>query len=105
MAWKRSRMTRAQMRRAARNLATSSKKLVCALKKKDRRGAKLSMSRPASSGGLDVGDAVGEGEGEFLRGGGAGLAHVVAADGDGVPLGDFGGGPGEHVGDDAHGVA
>ncbi len=24
--------------------------------------------------------------------------------GDGVPLGDFGGGPGEHVGDDAHGV-
>ena len=29
---------------------------------------------------------------------------MVAGDGDGVPLGDFGGGPGEHVGDDAHGV-
>ena len=55
--------------------------------------------------GLDVGDAVGEGEGDFLHGGGAGLADVVAADGDGVPLGDFAGGPGEHVGDDAHGGA
>ncbi len=62
------------------------------------------MSRPGVDGGLDVGHAVGEGEGDLLRGGGAGLAHVVAGDGDGVPLGDFGGGPGEHVGDDAHGV-
>ena len=40
-------------------------------------------------GGLDVGDAVGEGEGDFLDGGGAGLADVVAADGDGVPTGEF----------------
>ena len=55
-------------------------------------------------GGLDVRHAIRQGEGDLLRGGGAGLAHVVAGDGDGVPLGDFGGGPGEHVGDDAHGV-
>ena len=43
-----SRMMPAQRRRAARNLATSSRKLLCALKKKERRGAKRSMSRPAS---------------------------------------------------------
>ena len=43
---------------------------------------------PGVDGGLDVGDAVGEGEGDLLRGGRAGLAHVVAGDGDGVPLGD-----------------
>ena len=36
---------------------------------------------------LDVAHAVGDGEGELLRGGGAGLADVVAADGDGVPRG------------------
>jgi hypothetical protein len=34
------------MRRAARYLAISSKKSICALKKNDSRGAKLSMSRP-----------------------------------------------------------
>ena len=101
---KRSRMMRAHRRRAQRNLATSSRKLLWALKKKDRRGAKRSMSRPASSAACDVGDAVGEGEGDLLRGGRAGLAHVVAGDGDGVPLGHLVVGPGEHVGDDAHGV-
>ena len=37
------------MRRAARNLAISSKKSLCELKKKDRRGAKLSTSIPAST--------------------------------------------------------
>ena len=39
-------------------------------------------------GGFDVGDAVGEGEGDFLNGGRAGLADVVAGDGDGVPFRD-----------------
>jgi hypothetical protein len=42
-------MVRAQMRRAARNFAISSKKSECELKKKDRRGAKLSTSMPAST--------------------------------------------------------
>src|SRR3954453_9010321 len=36
------------MRRAARYFATSSKKSMCALKKKERRGAKSSTSRPRS---------------------------------------------------------
>ena len=39
---------RAQIRRAARYFAISSKKSRCALKKKDRRGAKSSTSRPRS---------------------------------------------------------
>ena len=43
---KRSRITVAQMRRAARSLAISSKKSLWMSKKKDRRGAKLSTSRP-----------------------------------------------------------
>ena len=38
---------------------------------------------------LDVGDAVGQGEGDLLHRGGAGLPDVVAADADGVPLGHF----------------
>lgn len=37
---------RAQMRRAARNLAISSKKSRCASKKKESPGAKVSTSRP-----------------------------------------------------------
>jgi hypothetical protein len=36
------------MRRAARYLAISSKKSMCALKKNERRGAKSSTSRPRS---------------------------------------------------------
>ena len=46
---KRSRMVRAQMRRAARNLAISSKKSEWELKKKESRGAKVSTSMPAST--------------------------------------------------------
>jgi hypothetical protein len=41
--------SRAQMRRAARSLAISSKKSICALKKNDSRGAKSSTSRPRST--------------------------------------------------------
>src|SRR5207245_4700544 len=41
--------TRAQIRRAARNFATSSKKSIPQLKKKERRGAKSSTFKPASS--------------------------------------------------------
>src|SRR6266851_5332380 len=55
--------------------------------------------------GLDVGDAVCEGEGDFLDGGGAGFADVITGDGDGVPLGKMVAAPGENVGDDAHGGA
>ena len=52
---------------------------------------------------MDVGDAVGESESDFLDGGRAGFANVVAGDGDGVPLGEMVAAPGENVGDDAHG--
>ena len=41
--------SRAQMRRAARYLAISSKKSMCASKKKDRPGAKTSTSSPRDS--------------------------------------------------------
>ncbi len=58
--------------------------------------------QPGVERGLDIGDAVGEGEADLLGGGGAGLADVVAGDGDGVPLGNVGCGVAEDVGDDAH---
>ena len=44
----RSVMIRAHIRRAARNFATSSKRLLCALKKNDSRGANSSTSSPAA---------------------------------------------------------
>ena len=42
-------MIQYHMRRAARNFATSSKKLLCPFQKNERRGAKSSTSRPAST--------------------------------------------------------
>ncbi len=53
--------------------------------------------------GFHVGDAVGERESHFLHGGRAGLADVVARDGDGVPVGDFFGTIREYVRDQTHG--
>ena len=47
-ALKRSRIVFAQIRRAARNLAISSKKSLCELKKNERRGANWSTGNPAS---------------------------------------------------------
>jgi len=46
---KRSPMMRAQRRRAARNFATSTKKSLCALKKKESRSPNSSGDRPAST--------------------------------------------------------
>ena len=48
-AWNRSFITRAQIRRAARYLAISSKKSLWALKKNEMRGTNSSTSRPAST--------------------------------------------------------
>ena len=45
-------MIRAHRRRAARNLATSTKKSLCALKKKERRAPKSSGDKPASTAAL-----------------------------------------------------
>ena len=81
---KRSRMILAHIRRAARNFAISSKKSLCALKKKDSRGPN-SSGRARPPGRFAVGDAVGERERELLHGGGARLADVVAGDRDRVP--------------------
>ena len=74
------------MRRAARYLAISSKKSLCALKKKERRGAKSSTSSPRRKRPFNVFDAVAQGEGQLLDGGRAGLADVIAADGNGIEL-------------------
>src|SRR6267378_3357554 len=51
---------------------------------------------------LDIGDAIGQREGDFLDGGGAGFADVVTGDGNGVPLGKIVATPCENVRDDAH---
>ena len=51
---------------------------------------------------LHVGDSIGQGEGELLRGGRSGLAHVVPGDGDRVPSGQLGGAELEDVGDQPH---
>ena len=78
------RSQRAQIRRAARYLAISSKKSMWALKKKLSRGANSSTSSPACHRRLDVGEAVGERERQLLRGRRPGLADVVAGDRDRV---------------------
>ena len=57
------------------------------------------------NGRADVSDGIGEREGDFLYGGRASFANVVAADGDSVPFGYLAGRPGEQVRDDAHGRA
>ena len=50
----------------------------------------------------DVVDSVGQGVGHLDVGGRAGLLHVVAGDGDGVPLRHVRAGEGKDVGDDPH---
>ena len=75
-----SRSSRAQILRAARYFAISSKKSICALKKNDSRGAKSSTSRPALDRLLDVRQAVLQRERELLRRGRPGLADVVTGD-------------------------
>jgi hypothetical protein len=74
-----------QIRRAARNLAISSKKSLWLLKKNDSRGANSSNPQATTQRLLDVGDPVGDGEGQLLDRRRAGLADVVAADADRVP--------------------
>ena len=49
---------------------------------------------------FDVAEAIGQGEGELLRRRRPGFADVVAADGDGIPLGGVGAPPLEHVHDE-----
>ena len=72
-------MTSAQSLRAARNLAISSKKSLCELKKNEIRGAKSSTSRPASMPVLHVLDAVAQRERQLLQRRRARLADVIPA--------------------------
>ena len=51
---------------------------------------------------LDVGDCVGDREADFLRGGAAGLAHVVSGDRNRVPARHFAGAVVERIGDQPH---
>ena len=96
----RSRISRAHRRRAARNFAISSRKLLWALKKNDSRCAELIDIEPGLDGGRHVGDGVGEREGHLLHGGRPGLADVIAADRNRVPLGQLALAEREDVGDD-----
>ena len=98
----RSRTIRAHIRRAARNLATSSNSSDQAAKKNDRRGAKSSIARPAGDRRLAVGDRVGERERELLGGRRPRLAHVVARDRDRVPARQLLRAELEDVGHEAH---
>ena len=98
----RSRITRAQMRRAARYLAISSKKSLWALKKNDMRGAKSSTSSPASTPHWTYSmpsRSVNASSCDRRR---AGLADVIAADRDRVPARHVLGAEREHVGDEPH---
>ena len=91
----------AHRRRAARYLAISSRKSLCALKKNESRCPKPIDVEPGVDGRLHVGDRVREGERDLLHGGRARLADVVPADRDRVPVGQLAIAEGEDVGDDA----
>ena len=97
-----SRSSRAQMRRAARYLAISSKKSIWALKKKRQPRREVVDVEAARERLLDVGEPVLECEGELLRGGRAGLADVVAGDRDRVPARHVARAPLDHVAAQAH---
>ena len=96
-----SRMIRAQIRRAARNFATSSSSVVRETKKNASRGAEVVHVQPGADRGPDVLHAVGQRERDLLHGRRAGLGHVVAGDRDRVPARDLGRAVRERVGDQA----
>src|ERR1044072_6958165 len=102
-------MRRAQMRRAARSLAISSKKSRWLFQKKLSRGANGSMSRPrreridvepARQALLDVGESVRQRERQLLGGRRSRFTDVIARDRNGVPLRHVPGGELDQVDDD-----
>ncbi len=90
------------MRRAARYLAISSKKSICALKKKRQAWREVVDVEAALDGLLDVGEAVLERERELLLRGRPSLADVVAGDRDRVPARHLARAPLDHVAAQAH---
>ena len=99
---KRSAMMRAHSRRAARNFAISSKKCMWQAKKNDRRGATSSTSSPASSAACTYAMPFASVNATSCTAVAPGLAHVVAADRDRVPLRDALAAVGEQIRDEAH---
>ena len=92
----------AQMRRAARYLAISSKKSRWALKKKRQPGCELVDGEPGRQGRLDVGEPVGQGEGQLLGGRRSGFADVVARHRHRMEAGHLGRAEADDVGDQTH---
>ena len=82
---KRSFITLAQMRRAARSLAISSRKSLWMSKKNDSLRRETVDVEAGVDGRLHVLDAVGQGERQLLQRRRAGFADVVAADRNGIP--------------------
>ena len=82
----RSVITLYQTLRAARYLAISSKKSLCALKKNESRGAKVVDVQPGPARPFHVLDAVVERERQFLQRRRSRFANVVTADRNRVPL-------------------
>ena len=99
---KRSRITRAHTRRAARNFATSWKKSLCALKKNESRAPNSSGDWPGLDRGGAVRDPVGDRERELLHRRRARLANVVPGDRDRVPRRDPLRAVGEEIGGEPH---
>ena len=81
----RSRISRAQSRRAALNFADLFQDIVVGCEEEGEPGAEFLEGEPCRQGPLDVFQAVGEGESQLLWGRGSGLPHVVSRDGDGIP--------------------
>ncbi len=67
-------------------------------------GRELIHIKTSVDGGLHIRDAIAQGESNFLHRGRSRLTHVVAGDGNRVPLGNVFVGPCEQVGDDSHGL-
>ncbi len=77
-------------------------KVVVGVEKERKLRSEFVDAKPGVKRGLDVSDAISEGEGDFLDSGRASFADVIAGDGNRVPLGEMVAAPGENVGDDAH---
>ena len=80
------------------------KKFMPMPQKKERRGAKASISKPACTPVRRYSEPVRQRVSQFDIGGRARFLNMVAADADAVELGHLGGGVGEDIGDDAHGL-
>src|SRR6266704_2090512 len=77
-------------------------KIVMSVEEKRKLRSKFIDAESGVERGLNVGDAIGKREGDFLDCGRTGFADVITGDRDGVPLRDVVAAPRENVGDNAH---